>query len=263
MTYIRAKTRGGQKELSEISGKRLEDIRKAKRERKLQKLRTRFGRCKNPVMTKPITDLHNCFAQQDVYVVCAAPSLDYIAPSFFEQKNVIALNFTYTRVPYSFVVCKLPNETLYKDVGDKLITSRNLFGNHGAEWNTFEDGPSYYMFDHENNRGIIDYSVLGTDKIIVGKSTTVSAIHLAAYMGAKNIILCGVDGGTLDGEIVCKGYDIDSKPHAWESYRHFVREAAEQSREVCNKLKEFYKCNIYSLNPFLDFTFDGHIFEPA
>ena len=42
--------------------------------------------------------------------------------------------------------------------------------------------------------------------IVVSHSTITSGIHLAAYMGAKNIILVGHDGGSINGEANFKGY---------------------------------------------------------
>jgi len=44
------------------------------------------------------------------------------------------------------------------------------------------------------------------NKLVVSYSTITTGIHLAAYMGAKNIILIGHDCGTIDGECNFKDY---------------------------------------------------------
>ena len=57
---------------------------------------------------------------------------------------------------------------------------------------------------------IAENAELGTNVKIVSFSTIVSGIHLAAYMGAKNIILVGHDCGTIDGIPNVEGYHNDS-----------------------------------------------------
>ena len=46
----------------------------------------------------------------------------------------------------------------------------------------------------------INFDPKRDNKLIVSGSTITTAIHLAAHMGAKYIILLGHDCGTLDGE---------------------------------------------------------------
>jgi hypothetical protein len=47
------------------------------------------------------------------------------------------------------------------------------------------------------------------DQLLVSHSTITSGIHLAAYMGAKNIILMGHDCGTIDGNLNFDGYHTE------------------------------------------------------
>jgi len=68
------------------------------------------------------------------------------------------------------------------------------------------------------------------DHLVVSYSTITSAIHLAAYMGAKNIILVGHDSGTLDGECNFDGYHTDASykivwPRGKEDYIRWLCQA--------------------------------------
>ena len=63
---------------------------------------------------------------------------------------------------------------------------------------TFDNG---YYFEHFNNQNEnIILPEKQSNKIIVSYSTITSAIHIGAYMGAKNIIICGHDCGTINGK---------------------------------------------------------------
>ena len=102
-------------------------------------------------------------------------------------------------------------------------------------------------------------NVVGTDMIVVSYSTITSAIHIAAYMGATNIIIVGHDCGTLDGNVNIAGYD--ESPHGAQFYRDFFTRIEPQTIALRAKLKEIYGCNVYSLNPFINFGLEGHKYE--
>jgi carbonic anhydrase len=98
--------------------------------------------------------------------------------------------------------------------------------------------------------------VVGTDRIVVSYSTITSAIHIAAYMGAANIIIVGHDCGTLDGEVNFPGYG--EAIGGSDFYRQFITEIEPQTLTLREKIKEVYGCNLYSLNPFINFGLEGH-----
>ena len=104
-------------------------------------------------------------------------------------------------------------------------------------------------------------SVIGTDKIVVSFSTITSAIHLAAYMGAANVILVGHDCGTIDGKQNFAEYPEPIHAQGRKFYKSFLNKIEPQTQAIRQRIKEVYGCNIYSLNPWLNFGLEGHIYE--
>jgi hypothetical protein len=208
---------------------------------------------------KNITELKNIHEGYDIYIVAAGASAGYIDPSFFDNKIVIGVNQVYKRFPnVDYVVRK---EAKWNDIvsaaaktfGFKLITSKHSCGTLSYPINEGAD----YIFEHNDNKlKQIDLSVVGTDKIVVSYSTITSAIHIAAYMGAANIIIVGHDCGTLDGATNFPGYNAPIAGTTF--YRQFLSDIEPQTLALREKLKEVYDVNIYSLNPFINFGLEGH-----
>jgi hypothetical protein len=109
-------------------------------------------------------------------------------------------------------------------------------------------------------------SALPEKGLVVSYSTITTAIHLAAYMGAKTIILVGHDCGTLDGNMNCKNYHTpQTLGIVWKNpgqYANWVSQKIEgQTIQLKHMLKEKYGCSIYSLNPFINFNLEGHVYK--
>lgn len=211
---------------------------------------------------KPIGELNNIHAGHDIYVVASGASADFIDQSFFDNKIAIGVNEVWKRFHnLDYVVRKesrLMDEAISasRQFGFKTIASAH---NCGTLKYVKNDGADY-VFEHlDNALEIIDLSVIGTDKIVVSYSTITSAIHVAAYMGAANIILVGHDCGTLDGKTNIAGY-AESIAGA-QFYRKFLTVIEPQTLALRAKLKEVYGCNLYSLNPFVNFGLEGHEYE--
>ncbi|MAF25930.1 hypothetical protein CL634_10195 [bacterium] len=251
-------------------------------------------------MTKSHTLFKNIHKGEDIWVVCSGPSLDYIDPSFFDGKIVVGVNRVFQHMRCDYSICKDPSGFKLKastgsksiDYSDgwhlpvpgeksplELITEEDLNGTkiliaeheYGNDWfGKTEFHLDFYHFSHlpkispeaPDLKGI----QIDSDKLVVSYSTTTSAMHLAAYMGAKNIILCGHDCGTIDGEVNIKNYYVDPnrqmvQPSVHE-YAHWIKTDIEgHTRGVKDKLKEVYGVNIHSLNPFINFNLEGHTFE--
>lgn len=220
-------------------------------------------------MIRKITELKNSQMGNDIYIIASGASLDYIDPSFFSNKITIGVNQAYRKFRCDYIVRK-ENSHLVESIktGASVICSlwdsgdinkgKRLKNTIGHE--TFD----FYVFDHlENNHTKIDFSILGTDKIIVSYSTITSAIHVAAYFGAKNIILVGHDCGLLNDKHTFTNYynSISETPWKnWEEYKKWLRVIEAQTLQVKQQLSKKYKCNIYSLNPFINYNLEGNRF---
>lgn len=212
---------------------------------------------------RPVTHLKDRHAGEDAWVLAAGPSLDYVEPEFFANKLTVGVNYTYRRFPCRYVVGKELPQAAFEEYRGTLVVSRHRCGNRGQPCNRYDGEGEYYVFEHADNRATaVDWSVLGTDRLVVSYSTVTSAVHLAAYMGAANILLGGTDGGLLDGRLQYADYPRNrNRSRTW--YRRFIRRMEPQTLELRDRLRRVYGCRVHMLNPFLNFDFEGHTFERA
>ena len=208
---------------------------------------------------------------EDVYVVAAGASADHIDPKFFEGKTTIGVNRVFSRFDCTYAVFKEFGGVEYErellETGAKPITSKwdaggIRQGNMRQNTMVFKR-PEYYFYDHlENGRDVVDLSVVapGSEKIVVSHSTITSAMHLAAYMGAKNIILVGHDCGLIDGKATFDGYYKDMSVSPWKSvdeYAAWLDKIEAQSTAVKSKIGETFGAPVHSLNPFINYNLEG------
>jgi hypothetical protein len=97
------------------------------------------------------------------------------------------------------------------------------------------------------------------------RSTMTTIMNIAAYMGAKNIIICGVDCGRINNNLYYENYvepDWTSSGN-WNQVEGWLQVTQKHNLSIRDKIKEVYGCNIYSLNPFMNFKLDGNEFTPC
>ena len=218
-------------------------------------------------LCKDITVFKNMYAGQDIYVIGSGKSADYIHPSFFENKITIGINHVYKRFRTTFQLRKDEKliDQIIKSNRDSIhIFSAGSYGNKNARMKQLiEKRPekNLFYFDHEHNEIKVTYPKT-VDGLIVSWSTITSGMHFAAYLGAKNIILVGHDCGLLDGQSNINNYHT-SQTRAQSSqkgYDDWVTKIESQTLEVKKFLQNKYACNIYSLNPFINFGLEGHVY---
>jgi len=100
-----------------------------------------------------------------------------------------------------------------------------------------------------------DLSVItkDSDKIVVSYSTITSAMHLAAYMGAKNIFLCGHDCCEIQGKAWVDGYYDNIKPvhEDQQGYVGWLKQIKLHSVQVKFAIENNFDCNVFELTPTL------------
>ena len=196
---------------------------------------------------------------EDIWIIASGASMDTISPEFFEGKTTICVNATYKKYPATYIVRKeqAGAETAAEYAngnGSTLVMSKGDCGS--MEKNPAQEGALY--FTHKQNECTsVDLDVIGTEKIVVSWSTITSAMHLAAFMGAKNVLLCGHDCGLIDGEANYYGYG--ERPNG--DYETWLSKIEVQSALVRDRLEEVYGCEIHSLNPWLNVGLEGHKYE--
>jgi hypothetical protein len=90
------------------------------------------------------------------------------------------------------------------------------------------------------------------DQLVFGSTSTHGAMHLAALLGAVDIVLVGVDCGVVDGGVNVSNYYEQTQRSfsTWNDHLIVMR----------NWLRDTYGARVYSLNPFVNLHLEGHRF---
>ncbi|MGH9891788.1 MAG: hypothetical protein ACREA0_07370 [bacterium] len=209
-----------------------------------------------------ISELKSIHGGEDIWVLGAGPSIDYVEPAFFANKVTIGVNEIYQHVPVTYLVRKeLANSEAALASGIPVIVSEYDCGKLHRARNQLPG--EYFYFPHATNRvdRPIDLDVIGTDRIVVSWSTLTSALHIAAYMGAANIMVCGHDCGVIDGRANISGYHATGAvevPFDDAGYRAWLAGIEHQTIAVRERLAAVYGVRIHSLNPFINLHCEGH-----
>ena len=207
---------------------------------------------------------------KDIYILASGKTIDYIDTSFFEGKIVIGVNQVYKKFVPTYLVRK--ERALLLDVLKAcpqtihFISRGNCGGNKILNTDTLRDveDKNIVIYDHDNNVGSVVFPS-GKDKLVVSRSTITTAIHLAAYMGAKNIMVVGHDCGLLDGECNFKGYHSNetykiAHKGGEKRYKTWITGIEQDTIALRKILRTKYGCNIYSINPFINIGLEGHVY---
>jgi hypothetical protein len=89
--------------------------------------------------------------------------------------------------------------------------------------------------------------------LVTGGSIVTTALHFAYFLGAKNILCVGVDGGSLDGEMNYNGYERPT-PLSHPS------NVAHQLKKMANAIRG-RGVPVMSILPFINLTLEDHTFE--
>ena len=200
-----------------------------------------------------------------MYVLGSGATLNFIDPKFFHKKITVCVNDVgEVYLPTTkYIVTKYHPEAkkFAQQMPDvNVVVSRGSLG--GQYTSALPALKNLYTFSHNMNKDAstsvtTDWPV-EDDSLYVSWSSITSAMHFAAYLGAKNIIMVAHDCGELDDKGWVSGYPVES----WDKTK--IEEAKERNRKfeiqsiaVKGKLKQLYGCNIYSLNPFINYNLEG------
>ena len=199
----------------------------------------------------------NVHKGETIYVLASGPSLNHIAPGFFADKTVVAVNYIglelgldrYYMVSHYHldahgvapVQPHIPIIIPEVDQGGDRLADRPP--DYPNVWSFPTNQQRYAAFDPET-----DWPT-EPDALPVGSTSLHMTMGFAHYLGAATIILVGADCGTLDGAENRNGHDrgIGSPWPVWAN--HLPR--------VANKLRRM-GTEVYSLNPFVNFGLEGH-----
>lgn len=219
---------------------------------------------------KELSDFKNIHKGKDIYVLASGKSMDFIDKSFFDNKIIIGINQAFKKTNCTYLLRK-EYEMLDSIIKNNSETIHFISKGAGGAKNTKNLD---YIKKHFNLNNIICYdhnanncknipSIIKENELIVSYSTITTGIHLAAYMGAKNIIICGHDCGCINGEPNFKGYHTDQTYKIiWKNgkndYKLWLKKIEKDTINLKKLLMKTYNCNICSLNPFINFGLEGN-----
>lgn len=211
------------------------------------------------------------FVGKTVYVFGSGSSLEYFRPQFFDDKICVATNRV--GVEYglkNYYTCSHHFEAgeEYPDLGitgpiicpDRDTTQMNKLPLADTK-NVFRYVASRQHFENFDTDSHWPES---DDTLVVGSSSLHTSLHFAQWAGASTIVLVAADMGTLDGNTNFASYLL--RPH----FKHRDTGETDQSwadwephtRAVVAKIRSL-GCELYSLNPFMNWNLEGHMYRGA
>lgn len=228
-------------------------------------------------MKRNISELKNQFKGNNVYVIGSGKSIDFYPDGFFEDKLTLGINkvWKYFNVDYSVFTHK---NILFEAVEakQKCLVSDFDIGENSKTPNHAENYLNAGCWIYPVNEYSFSSNLMKAEDgetIVTGQTTAIPTIHLAAYMGAKNIFLCGIDGVYINGEYNFTRYikdqrnyflnqlDVERQEQWKNEYNRFAKTSMIEMIALRTKLKQIYGCNIMSLSPFVSMRADGNLVE--
>ena len=220
---------------------------------------------------RKLAEFRNVHKGEDIYVLASGKSVDFVDNSFFQGKIVIGVNQAFKKVECRYLIRKesaLARAVIASQHGSMIFVSKGDcggVGNHNEK--LLRAAPETLqrrlcVFDHITNVHEVRFPTKD-DQLLVSYSTITTAIHLAAYMGAKNVILVGHDCGTIDGQANFSGYHTNETYRIAHSagekgYVEWLKGIEKHTVQVKEWLRKKYGCNVLSLNPFVSLGLEGH-----
>lgn len=227
-------------------------------------------------MTKScLNDFKDIHSSKDIYVIASGKSLDYLNTDFFDNKITIGVNQVFKKVSCTYYLRKehaIINEALNATHPESFVFVCMSNAGTGAKFDKSKNSSTRIIpFNHYNFNATDKSQINATmfnksdDKLVITYSTITSAIHLAHYMGAKNIILVGHDCCQLNNESNFTNYHTkETRGIIWGQgndalarYTNWLKEIEDMTIHIKKILNKDYNVNVLSLNPFINFNLEG------
>ena len=204
-------------------------------------------------------DVHCC---KTVYVFGSGATLNYLAPSFFDDKICVATNFAGSvfGLRRYYVFSHYHADSIAEAALPQTVAVFTPQREHGTDAEFLGFMPKIVTFPTTTGRPGTSFNPSGKDwptldnSLVIGSSSIHGAMHLAAYLGAKFIVLVGADCGSLGGVDRVEGY-VPGDSH-WVLYEQHLR-------DMKQRLWDVYGCQVYSLNPFVNYSLEGTQYRGA
>lgn len=225
-------------------------------------------------MKRSIAELKNRHADETIWLIASGASLDFVAPSFFNDKTTVVVNEAIRdfHTSYAFAHHREPaQEAMHRG----FVTVASEYNRCDRSDGLNELQGEWYMYRHPQQPStlMMDMRPLEQnldDTLVVGSNTVTSAMDFAGrILGAATIILCGVDSGSLDQRWNYQRYNTGCTTPRYDSGKPcgtingtglpHIRAQVALIATVTAALRKL-GINIYSLNPFVDLALEGHVY---
>lgn len=215
-----------------------------------------------------LKELKDIYQGEDIYVLGSGKSLSFIAAGFWTKKIVICVNATIelpqisSHIKYLYFVAKEPQESAQKaakEKGAKIVTCP-IHSGMGDKKNIILFPEITIMFEAKSN---IIKDKNQVTRLERSSSTIITGMHLAVFMGAKNVLLVGHDGGTIDGKVHVENYNKENAVTSTGKYPKWFKsqKVTKKSIEFKKLLQQYWNVNVYSINPFINLGLEGHVYK--
>lgn len=209
-----------------------------------------------------LTDFADIHKGETVWVLGSGASLQRIAPRLLAGQTVVATNFAGTTIGlewfYSVAhhhsdadrIARLRPDLLVLTPAVEQLPPEDRSPERASEPNVVfvpTTDQHYERFDPQAHWPTDE------DRLVVGPTSLHMAMHLAAYMGAADIILVGADCGAFDDASRIAGYpDPDGHLH----YGLWTRSLEAMAGRIRS-----LGVGVHSLNPWVTPRLEGHRYE--
>ena len=209
-----------------------------------------------------LIDYQGVHEGETIYVFGSGATLNYLAPSFFDDKICVATNFcgSVFGLGRYYVFSHYHADSVSEAQHNETVAVFTPLREHGTDSEFLGFMPKIVTFPTTTGRPGTSFNPSGKDwptldnSLVIGSSSIHGAMHLAAYLGAKFIVLVGADCGFLGGLDRVDGY-VPGDSH-WVLYEQHLR-------DMKQRLWDVYGCQVYSLNPFVNYSLEGTQYRGA
>lgn len=200
---------------------------------------------------------------ETVWLLASGSSLTYVSRAFFADKITVAVSEAAFDFPTTYA-CFNHHDRVAEALDAGLIVVAPHAHCGVQAWGSLlpAQHDRLYVFDHGENQMTrpLDVSDLDgeSNRLLMTASTVVTALHFAFRLGAAAIMLCGMDGGLLDGQM---NYPDYLRRNGGESTRlPHIRLTTHLIVALVDEIRR-RGVAVHSLNPFMNFTLEDHRFE--
>jgi hypothetical protein len=211
-----------------------------------------------------LSDLKDVRKGETAWVFGSGGTMNHLHPEFFADKLVVSANLGAVQFGVSpdYVFSHYHHISAQAlTLGGRVVTmecdTRTREPWHGEQPHNLVLIPQDSYVGPSDTWDVFGRHAPRPDSLVYGSSSLHGAMHLAAWIGAKHLVMVGADCGILDGQVNLEGYPIlGGEGDTARILSLYNRD----HRRMKEWLVVNYGVTVYSLNPFINLNLEGHTF---